>query len=149
MRTLKILSIVLLTLSLAACTTTGAKVTGSNTAKTEMPMMTHTDRKVGGCSGNMAADNGHHNMGTPTTLVAPSVYAEVMTKMHSAMQVETSGNVDVDFMRGMLPHHQGAIDMANIALEKSTDPVVRKLATDIIAAQKAEMEIMQRWLAEQ
>lgn len=149
MRTFKILSITMLTLSLAACTTTDAKVPGSNAAKTEMPMINHTDRKAGGCSGGMAPASEHHAMGTPTALVAPSIYAEAMTKMHSAMQVETSGNVDVDFMRGMLPHHQGAIDMANIALEKSSDPVVRKLATDIIAAQKAEMEIMQRWLAEQ
>ena len=149
MRTLKILSIAMLTLSLAACTTTGAKVPGRDAAKTEMRMMSHANRKAGGCSGNMAPASGHHTMGTPTTLTAPSVYADAMTKMHSAMQVETSGNVDVDFMRGMLPHHQGAIDMANIALEKSSDPVVRKLATDIIAAQKTEMAVMQRWLAEQ
>jgi len=146
---LKILSVAMLTLSLSGCATTDGKSVGSNTNKTEMQMMNHTDRKAGGCSGSMTPENGHHAMGTPTNAVAPNAYAEAMTKMHAAMQVEASGNADVDFMRGMIPHHQGAIDMANIALEKSSDPVIRKLATDIVAAQKTEIAIMQRWLAAQ
>ncbi len=76
-----------------------------------------------------------------------NVYADAMSKMHQAMPTESSGNADVDFIRGMIPHHQGAIDMAEIALQKSTDPFVRKLATDIVAAQKSEIAAMQDWLA--
>lgn len=50
-----------------------------------------------------------------------NAYADVMSKMHQAMMIEGTGDADVDFMRGMIPHHQGAIDMAKIALEKGKD----------------------------
>lgn len=75
-----------------------------------------------------------------------NIYAPVMAKMHTAMTMAGSGNSDVDFMRGMIPHHQGAIDMAHIALANSSDPTVRKLATEIIDAQKSEISLMQQWL---
>lgn len=81
-------------------------------------------------------------------VAAGNVYADAMNKMHRAMPAESSGNADVDFIKGMIPHHQGAIDMAEVALQNSSDPFIRKLSEDIIAAQKSEIEAMQKWLAE-
>ncbi len=66
--------------------------------------------------------------------------------MHSGMDIPFTGNADVDFVRGMIAHHQGAIDMARIVLEHGTDPEVKKLAEEIIAAQESEISWMTDWL---
>ncbi len=80
---------------------------------------------------------------TPATLEAEAA----MAKMHKDMSITYTGNADVDFMKGMLPHHQGAIDMAKIVLKYGKDPEVKKLAEGIIAAQETEMAQMKTWLA--
>lgn len=70
-----------------------------------------------------------------------------MEKMHHDMSVTPSGNADVDFARMMIPHHQGAIDMAKAELQCGHDPKLRKLATRIVAAQEGEIKFMNEWLA--
>ena len=69
-----------------------------------------------------------------------------MQKMHAAMMTEPTGDADVDFARGMIPHHQGAIDMARVQLQFGDDPELRKMSEEIIRAQEAEIATMQDWL---
>jgi uncharacterized protein (DUF305 family) len=58
-------------------------------------------------------------------------------------------NIDVAFVCGMIPHHQGAISMAKAELKYGKDPFTRKLATGIIAAQQKEIAEMLDWLKKQ
>ncbi|MFM2355760.1 MAG: hypothetical protein RLZZ528_1496 [Pseudomonadota bacterium] len=92
-------------------------------------------------------DHSGHDMAAMPDSPAAMAFAEANAKMHTDMAIEYTGNADVDFIRGMIPHHQGAIDMARIVLEHGTDPEVRKLAEAIIAAQEGEIAWMQDWLA--
>lgn len=83
------------------------------------------------------------------TSPATAEYKEAMDRMHAAMaEMENTGNPDVDFARGMIPHHQAAIDMAETVLEYGEDEEIRALAEEIIAAQEAEIEQLETWLAE-
>jgi uncharacterized protein (DUF305 family) len=68
-------------------------------------------------------------------------------KMHAAMTLPFTGDADIDFIAGMIPHHEGAVEMAKIVLEHGDDPEVRKLAEAVIAAQEAEIAWMKEWLA--
>ena len=63
--------------------------------------------------------------------------------MHKGIDIVFSGKADVNFVKGMIAHHQGAIDMAAVELKYGTDPAMRKLAEEIVKAQTDEIATMQ------
>jgi uncharacterized protein (DUF305 family) len=89
-------------------------------------------------------------MGSPPAADEPAstkAYRDAMAKMDKGMAITWSGNADKDFVSGMIPHHQGAIEMARIELQYGKVPQLRKLARDVIAAQQKEIAFMKSWQA--
>ena len=74
--------------------------------------------------------------------------AAAMEQMHHEMMVAPSGDPDRDFAAMMIPHHQGAIEMAQAQLRYGKDERLRRLAQGIIVEQRQEIEVMQAILAE-
>ena len=73
--------------------------------------------------------------------------ADAMNVMHRGMHSGPyTGEPDRDFVVMMIPHHQGAIDMAKALLLYGKDPQMRRLAQEIIADQQSEIQLMQLWL---
>ena len=74
---------------------------------------------------------------------------ESMDRMDNGMKsAPMNGNVDHDFATMMMPHHQGAIDMAKAELAYGKDPVMRRLAEEIVVDQQSEIQAMQYWLSQ-
>lgn len=69
-----------------------------------------------------------------------------MSRMDKAMMVAPSGDPDRDFAEMMIPHHQGAIDMAEAELRSGHDEILRRLAQAIIVEQRQEIEVMKQSL---
>ncbi len=88
-------------------------------------------------------DMGHSAGDAPST----AAYQKAMHTMHRQMDIDYTGNADADFVAGMIPHHQGAVDMAKTELQYGKDPALRKLATGIVAAQEKEIRLMKQWQA--
>jgi uncharacterized protein (DUF305 family) len=93
--------------------------------------------------------NGSPAAAPPAPGSAPSsaAYRAAMEAMMKSMETPYTGNADHDFVTGMLPHHQGAVDMAKIELQYGRDPALKTLARDIIASQTKEQAFMRAWLA--
>ena len=97
--------------------------------------------------GALAEDmKGMNMMMRPATTPADKAFAASMKAMMNNMNVRPTGKPDKDFVLVMMPHHQGAIDMAKVELQYGTDPELRQLATDIVAAQEKEIAQMKAWL---
>ena len=71
---------------------------------------------------------------------------QAMERMHKDMAIVPSGDPDRDFAAMMIPHHQGAVDMAKVELQFGKNPVLRRLAQAIIVEQLQEIEVMRREL---
>ncbi len=75
-------------------------------------------------------------------------FAAGMSRMNDGMAAAPmTGNPDGDFVGMMIPHHQGAVAMAETELKYGKDPELRRMARDIIAAQDKEIAQMQHWQA--
>lgn len=80
-----------------------------------------------------------------------ATFAKLMHASMAAMDRDMASapmneNVDHDFAVMMIPHHQGAIDMAKAELSYGKDPVMRRLAQEILIDQQSEIEAMRLWL---
>ena len=99
------------------------------------------------------AQSVHHGDPTSGQDNADSTFAsqmmQAMDRMNSGMAAaRPMGDPDRDFAAMMIPHHQGAIDMAKVELIYGRDPVLRRLAQGIIVEQQQEIELMERSLNE-
>jgi uncharacterized protein (DUF305 family) len=68
-----------------------------------------------------------------------------MEKMQNDMPKQGTGDPDKDFVTMMIPHHQGAIDMAKVELQYGKDPALRKMAAKIVKDQEKEISQMRSW----
>jgi uncharacterized protein (DUF305 family) len=83
----------------------------------------------------------------PTDVSSTAAFQAADQKMMSGMSsVQYTGDADRDFVAHMIPHHQGAVEMAKVELKYGKDAKLRKLAKDIIAAQDKEIAFMKQWL---
>ncbi|MFC4171572.1 DUF305 domain-containing protein [Microvirga sp. GCM10011540] len=101
-------------------------------------------------AGMMGRQSGSMQMGAPRgdQSVASLAMNAVNERMHREMAMEYTGNVDADFARNMIAHHQGAIDMAKIVAAFGKDAKIRELAQNVIRAQEDEITMMRAWLAD-
>ena len=73
----------------------------------------------------------------------------MMTGMDSMQKMPMTGNIDKDFAMMMKIHHQQALDMAQMELKDGKSPAMKKMAKQIIAAQKKEVAMFDQWLAKE
>jgi uncharacterized protein (DUF305 family) len=105
-----------------------------------MQMMQGTQMQ-GGMGGNMPMQGGMSD--------AMAAFMAAMAKMDTPMmQAVQASDPDVAFVKAMIPHHQGAIDMARVELQYGDDETAKAWANQIIAAQEKEIAEMQEWLKE-
>ena len=79
------------------------------------------------------------------TIEKPKGNSMTMQDMTSSLQGKTGDDFDKVFIEGMIEHHQGAIDMANLAKTKAKHQEIKSMADDIISAQSKEIDLMQSW----
>jgi hypothetical protein len=90
--------------------------------------------------------------GTGAAAGGPSLFAQAMdaamARMITGMQIGPTGNTDRDFAAMMIPHHQGAIDMAVAELKYGHNALMQRIAQEIIVDQQQEIAAMHLALAQ-
>jgi len=105
----------------------------------------HMAQSATSLAGSPPAPEGKFVASTEKTF--DQLMSEAMKIMHRGMHTaEYSREADHDFVTMMIPHHQGAIDMAKALLLYGKDPQMRRLAQEIITDQQSEIQLMQLWL---
>lgn len=96
-----------------------------------------------------AAEPGHD--GTAQSAVpdtpATAAFRDATARMHREMDIRFTNDVDVDFVRLMIPHHRSAVAIARVLLDNSEDPTTRRMAEDVVRMQEKEIGEMQDDLA--
>ena len=99
-------------------------------------------------AGDMTAMPGMKPSHSAAATPADRAFAASIQTMMKNMAVKPTGRPDRDFVDMMLPHHVGAVAMAKVELEYGKDPMLLKLAADIVKAQESEIAEMQAWKAQ-
>ena len=73
-------------------------------------------------------------------------HMDAMSKMQASMPKDHGNDPDAGFARMMIPHHQGAIDMAKVELQYGKDPMLRTMAEKMIKDQEREIAELEKWL---
>ncbi len=89
----------------------------------------------------------HHAMAAHGASPSDRAYANAMATMMAHMHTKPTGDADRDFVVMMLPHHQGAVDMAQVELQYGKDPELLALARAVVDSQAKEIKQMDEWLA--
>ena len=82
----------------------------------------------------------------PNDSASTKDYKQAHMDMMKNMNMEFTGNADADFARSMIPHHQGAIDMAKLELKYGKDPALRQMAEKMIKDQEKEQKELKAFL---
>ncbi|SFV28776.1 protein of unknown function [Devosia crocina] len=104
--------------------------------------------------GDAQADHGGASMQAHIDMMAAhsgdahAALIQTMEPMHSdMMRGMTAADFQTAFVCSMIPHHQGAVEMAQVAQRYASDPWIKMFAQEIITAQQVEIAEMQAWLA--
>jgi len=133
---------------IVAAAVVGVALAGGFALAQQMP---HMQGMPHGQMGRPAAPDAHAGHGASAPNAADSAatraFKAANAKMHKDMDIAYSGNADKDFVAGMIPHHQGAVEMAKIVLQHGKDPEIRALAEGVIREQEKEIGQMRAWQA--
>lgn len=115
-------------------------------AATALPAQKHAAQSATATVGQPTAATAELAASTDKTFA--QLIDEAMRVMHRGMHdAPRTNDPDCEFVTMMVPHHQGAIDMAKALLLYGKDEQLKRLAQEIIADQQNEVQLMQLWLA--
>jgi len=129
----------LATLALTACDGGGDPV---NQALRDTAAANHSAQVQDGAV-SASPHTGHAAPGTPTA--GDRAFAASEASMHEKMAAASGETVDQAYIAKMIAHHEGAVEMAEVALRDSRDPEIRRMAQAVVDAQTREIAEMRAW----
>jgi uncharacterized protein (DUF305 family) len=111
--------------------------------------MGHGGMNHGAAPAQPGAGTHDHGGGTAAASSSTAAFLAANEKMHREMAVQFTGNADRDFAAAMIPHHQGAIDMARIQIQYGRDPEMRRIAEAVVREQEREIAELRAFLSRQ